>query len=288
MENFEFEQKKMEAIVEKYKREVIAYLDSENPSICTIQINRPTKLNASNENVVKGCLELFRWCATNDQIRVVIWTGGYQNKFFSSGNDMMNILPLFKLKPEEHEKREKFVHDHIINGFQALIDTLIDFPKPIIAAVNGNALGMGMTTLLLCDFVYAVKSAKFYTPFSSVALTPEGCSTFTFPLTMGLIKANEVLLLDKQITAQQAKSEYGFVLEVYENGDELEKAVKKVANQLSMYPPRALQTNKMLIRTSFREQLKQVNARESKALGNAFNTDEAKQVVQKFLQKSKL
>ena len=70
------------------------------------------------------------------------------------------------------------------------MDCLIDFPKPIIAAVNGPAVGMGVTTLPLCDVVYASSDSTFVTPFSRIGLVPEACSSYTFPVIMGYAKVS--------------------------------------------------------------------------------------------------
>ena len=84
------------------------------------------------------------------------------------------------------------------------IDAFIDLEKPLIAVVNGHAVGILVTTLGLCDFVIATNDATFHAPFGSTAQTPEGCSSYTFPRILGTSVANKMLLFNYKLTAQEA------------------------------------------------------------------------------------
>ena len=85
--------------------------------------------------------------------------------------------------------------------FQDFVDAIIEFKKPIAALVNGPAIGIGVTHLPLCDFVWASDAAYFVTPFTKLGLTPEGCSSYTFPKILGPSMANEMLMTNAKFTA---------------------------------------------------------------------------------------
>lgn len=98
------------------------------------------------------------------------------------------------------------------------VNSLIDFPKPIVALVNGPSIGIMTTTLALFDTVICSDTATFHTPFLTTSQTPEGCSTVTFPRIMGPAKANAMLLFNEKLTADQAY-QCGFVSKVVKKSE---------------------------------------------------------------------
>jgi peroxisomal 3,2-trans-enoyl-CoA isomerase len=140
------------------------------------------------------------WCASSDQVHVAVVTGSRASKpdeFFSSGNDLMNLVETADEggDPLQRAREACLEVERMVNAF-------VDFPKVLIAAVNGPAHGIAVTTILLCDFLYTNEKATFTTPFTKLAQNPEGCSSLMFPLIMGQ-KANRMLLLGETITAQE-------------------------------------------------------------------------------------
>lgn len=146
-------------------------------------------------------MSAFDWCSQTSDVHVVVLTGSPESKpreFYSSGNDLSNFtdnmtsgeLDIPALTRAARDTCEKFV-----NSF-------IDFPKPLIAAVNGPAFGIAVTTLQLCDLVYAKESATFTTPFTQLGQNPEGASSILFPQRLGQ-KANQMLLLGYTMTAKE-------------------------------------------------------------------------------------
>src|SRR6266446_4656184 len=143
-------------------------------NILRIQLNRPAKKNAMTSAMYITLADLFNNAAKDDQIRVVLWHGAGDS--FSAGNDIQDFL---KNPPGAGESPQA-----------RLIEALINFDKPIVAAVQGAAIGGGTTMLTHCDFVFAGESAKFQMPFVSLALVPEFGTSYSVPA-----RAAELVLL---------------------------------------------------------------------------------------------
>ena len=134
-------------------------------SMLRVQLNRPTKKNAMTSSMYVTLADIFNDAAKDERVRVVLWHGAGDS--FCAGNDIEDFL---KNPPGPGESPQA-----------RLMDALIDFDKPIVAAVQGAAIGGGTTMLTHCDFVYAGESAKFQMPFINLALVPEFGSSFSVP-----------------------------------------------------------------------------------------------------------
>ena len=130
-------------------------------------------------------LDALRYLESAESVHIVIVTG--EGKFFSSGLDLA-----WSPKATDLSLEESLVRD--VGITKTLVDVLITFPKILIAAVNGPALGFACSMLALFDFVYSVEDAWFETPFMKLALCAEACSSITFPRIMGTQKASEMLV----------------------------------------------------------------------------------------------
>src|SRR5579862_6865888 len=133
--------------------------------ILRVQLNRPAKKNAMTSAMYITLADLFNATTKDEQVRVVLWHGAGDS--FSAGNDVADFL---KNPPGPGESPQA-----------RLIDALINFEKPLVAAVQGAAIGGGTTMLAHCDFVYAGESAKFQLPFVNLGLVPEFGSSFYLP-----------------------------------------------------------------------------------------------------------
>ena len=151
--------------------------------ILRIQLNRPEKKNAMLASMYATIAELLEGAATDDEIRVVLLHGAGDS--FSAGNDLADFV---KNPPGSGDSPQT-----------RLIVALIDFDKPIVAAVHGAAVGFGTTVLPHCDIIYAGESAKFQMPFVNLGVVPEFCSTFTLPALLGHARAAELLLLGRAL-----------------------------------------------------------------------------------------
>lgn len=175
------------------------------------------------------------------------------------------------------------------DDFGALVSTLIHFPKVLIAAVNGPAIGFGTTVLPHCDFVFASMQAFFQTPFVQLGINAEGCSSYTFPLIMGTTKANELLLQGKRMDAKEAE-QAGLLNKVFSTNQELEQHVTTLAKSMSQLPQQSLQANKRLLRErgGVLSTLDQVNQVEVKTLKERWASKEAYDALMNFVNRSKL
>ena len=202
---------------------------------------------------------------------------------FSSGNDLGNFLTAlssnqFKSKEEMAEFGGKLLH--------GIVEAFINFPKPLIAAVNGPAIGIMFTTLPLFDLVFATPTATFLAPFSRLGQAPEGCSTLTFPRLMGSVRATEVLLLGKKINSEQAKT-LGLVNEII-FGDFMPE-VHRCVKDLVKLPQGSIMESKALMRRWNKDELHKVNMEECRMLIRRWQSDECMEAVLNFFgRKAKL
>jgi len=236
-------------------------------SILRIQLNRPATKNAMTSAMYITLAELFDNAAKDDEIRVVLWHGAGDS--FCAGNDIGDFL---KNPPGAGESPQAL-----------LIKALINFDKPIVAAVHGAAIGGGTTLLTHCDFVYAGESAKFQMPFVNLALVPEVGSSFTIPARAGYLRAAELILTGQSFDAREA-AELGVVTRVVPN-QELLATATDTAQKLAQKPPAALRACKRLLRQSTREQLEQAVRLENEEFSERVRSAEAKEAFTAFLEK---
>ena len=164
-----------------------------------------------------------------------------------------------------------------------LMNALVDFDKPIVAAVQGAAIGGGTTMLTHCDFVYAGESAKFRMPFIDLAVLPEFGSSCSIPAMMGHIRAAELILLGLPFDARRAV-ELGFVNQVVSDQNLLATA-SETARKLAAKPAGALQASKRLMKRSFRGQIKAAMKAENEAFSAQVRSEDAREAFAAFLQK---
>jgi len=259
----------------------------------SITLNRPDKLNAFNNDMYNEVLEQLGEAAKDEETTVTTITGaGFKDrylaaeemkvvsgKYFSSGNDMTSFseVPAGGRRDFSTLKGERLIR---------FVDAFIDFPKPLVGLVNGPAIGIGCTMLGLMDVVYASDSATFHVPFTALALTPEACSSKTFPRILGSSTANQMLLFNRKLTAEEAAA-HGFVSEVLPANLLHSELAPRLAQYASL-PSSALQFSKALVRGSAeREELRQLNRMESNRLMERWLSDEVFQQAQKFLSRRK-
>jgi enoyl-CoA hydratase/carnithine racemase len=163
------------------------------------------------------------------------------------------------------------------------MNALVDFDKPVIAAVQGAAIGGGTTMLTHCDFVYAGQSAKFQMPFINLGVVPEFGSSCSVPARIGHIRAAELILLGMPFDAQRA-AELGFVTQIVSDQNLLATATE-TARKLAAKPAGALLASKRLLKRPFREQIKAAMKLENEEFSVLVRSDDAKEALTAFLEK---
>ncbi|XP_053570672.1 enoyl-CoA delta isomerase 2 isoform X2 [Bombina bombina] len=250
---------------------------SNEDNITKIILNRPEKKNAITHQMYSELVRALE-AAGKDESVITVLTG--LGDYFCSGNDLNNFT---NIPPEGKEKMAKDAAV-LLEGF---VSSFIDFPKPLIAVVNGPAVGISVTILGLFDLVYATDRATFHTPFSQLGQTPEGCSSYTFPKIMGLAKASEVLLFNKKLTAHEA-CKLGLVTEVFPDST-FQREVWEKLKVYSSLPKNSLAFSKQLIRSTEKEKLHAVNVQECERLIERWLSDECMNaIISFFQQKAKL
>jgi len=245
--------------------------------VTTITLNRPAKKNALTWAMYVAIGDTLKAAAEDDNCKIVVLTGA--GDWYSSGNDLSNFT---KDMPKGGPPEMAATARGVLNVF---VDAMITFPKPLIAAVNGPAIGIPVTTLGLCDLVYCTEAATFKTPFVSLGQSPEGCSSYLFPRTFGFAKANEMLLTERQISAQEA-CDGGLVTRIFPEAS-FKEEVSKIASHMASLPPQSMKISKALIRHEHIDKLLAVNYRECETLEERWLSKECMTAIMNFLSRKK-
>ncbi|XP_068604014.1 enoyl-CoA delta isomerase 2 isoform X2 [Brachionichthys hirsutus] len=246
-------------------------------NITTITLNRPSKKNAITDEMYNEIIAALEEAA-KDESALTVFTGA--GDYYCSGNDLTNFTKVPEDGVEAMAKRGGVLLRKYVKAY-------IDFPKPLVAMVNGPAVGIPVTVLGLFDLVYATERATFQTPFSRLGQSPEGCSSFTFPKLMGATKASEMLLFNRKLTAVQA-CDLGLVTEVFPDSS-FRAEVWTRLKAYAQLPPQSLALSKQLLRSVEKDRLHAVNDAEVELLVERWTSDECFNAVMSFFQaKAKL
>ncbi|XP_049975652.1 chromodomain Y-like protein [Alexandromys fortis] len=229
--------------------------------------------NSLNLEVMKQLQDALNKAAVDDSKLVLLSAIG---NVFCFGLDFTYFIQ----RLTANKKRERAKMAESIKNF---VNTFIQFKKPIIAAVNGPALGLGASILPLCDVVWANEKAWFQTPYTTFGQSPDGCSSFTFPNTMGEASANAMLLSGQKLTAQEACKK-GLVSQVFwpqTFSQEVMIRIKELASCNAV----VLEESKALLRFTTKMKLEEAIERECKVLENIWGSAEGIEAMLKYLQK---
>ncbi|MBC7173270.1 MAG: enoyl-CoA hydratase/isomerase family protein, partial [Polyangiaceae bacterium] len=228
-------------------------------------LNRPSAKNAFNERMYNELADALLEAREEREARVIVLTGAGQA--FSAGQDLGEM---------------NAVHEGPV-GFERLIDSLEDFDKPIVAAVNGVGVGLGFTILLHTDINVFAASARLRLPFLPLGVVPEAASSFLLPQRIGYQRAAELVLTARWVPADEALS-LGIALEVVPD-DELITRAMTHASRIAAQPPAAARHSKRLLRAAERDQVKAARAREVDAFRVRLGSPENLEAVRAFFEK---
>lgn len=238
--------------------------------VCTITFARPRKKNALTVAMYRTIVAAFAEARERKDVRVLLIRGS--EGCFTAGNDLVDFM-----------KAGQTGNMDETSPVVQLLQHLVACEKPIVAAVQGPAVGLGVTMLLHCDLIYAGESARFQMPFVNLGLCPEAASSFLLPRVMGYPRAAELILLGERFSAEHALS-CGIINQVLADEVVIEKATE-VAHALAKKPPRALRVSKQLMRDGYRKQAEETMEAELVEFAKGLTGPEAAEAMQAFFQK---
>ena len=240
-------------------------LRKQEGNILVLSFNRPAKMNALTRSMYSGLATGLNEAAGDFGIRAVILTS--EDQHFTAGNDISDFMD----NPPTSDSSE-------VSQF---LESLLNFPKPLIAAVKGNAVGVGTTMLLHCDVVVANLTAKFSMPFASLGLVPEAGSSFLFPQLVGYQRAARIFMTGESFGATAAV-EMGLVTSI--ESDPLKEAMK-IAQHIAEQPPQAIINTKALLKAKSHDAVAAVMKAEFEIFAMALQSEEAMEAFMKFMSK---
>ena len=238
--------------------------------IATVTLNRPKVLNALSPALIGELTAALSQLDSDESIRAVVLTGG--PKVFAAGADIGDMA-------------EQGAVDQLLRDQTGRWAPLAGFKKPLIAAVNGYALGGGCEVALMCDLIVAGETARFGQPEINLGIIPGAGGTQRWPRTAGKYVAMEAMLIGGPITAQRAY-ELGLVNKVVPVEMTIEVA-RRLARQVAEKPPLAVRMAKEAVLKAFEAPLSEGLASERKSFYFLFATDDQKEGMHAFLEKRK-
>jgi enoyl-CoA hydratase/carnithine racemase len=239
----------------------------------TILLNRPEKRNAFTLEMLHLWAEVYREARTDDNVGAVVVTGA--GDAFCAGGDLEGLAPG---EPTPYD-RKAFLTDHVHRVAYALED----LDKPVIAAVNGVAVGAGMDMALMCDMRFAARSARLSEGYVRVGLVPGDGGAYYLPRLVGTAKALELLLTGDFVDAEEAHR-VGIVNRVYDD-DDLAQETRLFAQRVAAGPPLVTRMIKRTVYQSARSDLRTSLDLVSSHMGIVQSTEDSKEALSAFLEK---
>lgn len=235
-----------------------------------LRLNRPERKNALNHEMYAVLADAISNAEDNGDIRCTLITGS--EECFTAGNDLSD----FAAGPAadfENSPAGRFLFG------------LVSAEKPVVAALNGPAVGIGTTMLLHCDLAFAGNNTAFQMPFANLGLCPEGGSSLLLPAWLGRVRAAELLMLGGVFDAHKA-SELGLINRVCEPS-ETEAQALQACRQLAAQPPAAIRATKRLLNRGYSSGLRDAMLAEGEMFGERLKSPEAGEAFKAFMEKRK-
>jgi len=250
-------------------------------SILLVALSRPHVMNAFNDDVYGDLIDIMRESTRDSSVSALVLTG--TGEFFSSGADLKSGA----FTPEETGRQTLY------KPAGRFMMAIIAYPKILAAAVQGPAVGIAVTLLMHCDLVHCTPKATFWAPFTRLALVPELCSSHTFMESMGLSKANELLMLGKKIDAATALN-WNMCSQIVQNADSsgdpfhpqslASEMCKELDRRLLSLPngEKTAQYFSTMIKGARRKRMEQVCREELLKLDERFDTGQVQEAAKKL------
>jgi len=245
-------------------------------AVMRLGFNRPEKKNAITAHMYAALADALEEAAADEAVRAILFEAA--GDMFTAGNDIGEFMaggPDLSAPDLSADETRSVIQ---------FLTAIATAQKPLLAAVQGGAVGVGVTMLLHCDLVYASDEATFHTPFTDLGVVPEAASSLLMPLAAGHQRAAEMLLAGKKIDAARA-CEFGFVNEVV-RGAALEQTAMAAARGLAAKAPAAVRLTKQLMKGDREDILARMNE-ESVHFAERLKSAEFREAGMAFLQKRK-
>jgi enoyl-CoA hydratase/carnithine racemase len=238
--------------------------------VLTLRLNRPEKKNALSREMYAALTDGLASAAADDAARAVLLAGGED---FTAGNDIADFAADASAGGGDGPLRTSAALD--------FLEALTRFPKPVVAAVRGVAIGIGTTLLLHCDAAVASRTARLQMPFTRLGIVPEAGSSLLLAARMGQARATWMLMSGDAVDGETAARE-GLVTRAVEDG-EVEATAAAMAAQLAALPPGAVAETKRLLRAPQAAALAEAMGRERAAISERLRSAEAQAIFAAFL-----
>lgn len=238
----------------------------------TLTLNRPDKKNALTPEMYAALADGIERAETDPQIRVTLFQAN--GDAFTAGNDLGDFAKAGTAPVTQSNEKTPVAR---------FLENLATAEKPLIASVNGLAVGVGVTMLLHCDLVYAGASSTYQMPFVNLGLVPEAGSTLLLPRLVGLQKAADLFLTGKKISAEKAEA-MGIVAEVFADADLRTEALAR-AKTLASKAPNAVKITKALLKGDDRKAVLDQQRKEGEHFGTQLRSAEVKEAISAFFEK---
>jgi len=255
-------------------------LQSLDAGVLLLTLNRPDRKNAFDETMWREARNALADAHADDAVRTVVITGA--GDAFSAGQDLGQMAQA-SAQPGEAERSRPGGPDNEPPGFPGFMDRLVAFDKPLLAAVNGVGVGIGLTMLLHCDVVWMAEGARLRAPFIPLGVVPEAASSYLLPLQLGHQRAAEMLFLAEWIDAKRAV-ELGIATRVLARAELLPEMLA-LAARIAEQPLGALRWTKRTLLAVRADGIRAARSREDAAFAVRVGSPENQEALRAFFEK---
>ena len=243
--------------------------------VATVTLNRPNDANALSLQMAQELFEVAVKCSSDPAVRAVVISG--TGKMFCVGGDLKDMQAQGDQKPAHLTRMATFLHNAVIR--------FSHMDAPVVMAVNGTAAGGGFSLALSGDYILASERAKLVSAYTASGLTPDGSSTYFLAKHVGLLRAKELLLTNRVLTAQEAV-EWGLVNRVVPH-DDLAAEARKMGEMFAQGPTKAYGGLKSLLLTAYSGALEAQLERETRSISAMMRTHDGQHGLTAFIEKTK-